>query len=269
VPTEANREKERSIAALRERSRTLERKSQDDALTGISKSDRLALRIGNVSDSCGGGPGRTVVAGRRIDAAWIAVIMLLGGNVPAADTGERGAGTRLSSVVPFTRNNRCMEHPYRQLAVSLPLSGTSDGGEGHPWRAMYGFCVAEKGRFTLHQDWVVSYLDAEPQRDSPGGAGVSLGTDFALQWRHRQTVSFTPYYELGGGIQYAAGTPFPAHGSRWMFTINTGAGLIFPLKPNLQMRTALRYLHISNAGIFPGNAGYDAFHLVVALKWSP
>lgn len=202
----------------------------------------------------------------RVLISLIGWLVLLGSNLPPADASERGATSDLLSFIPLIGNNPCTGSRYRQLGVSLPLTGTSDGGEGHPWRAMYGLCVARKGRLTLHQDWVVSYLDAEPQRNSPGGTGVSGGTDFSLHWRHRQH-GLTPYYELGGGIQYAAGTPFPAHGSRWMFTINAGAGFIVPLKTDLELKTALRYLHISNAGLFPENAGYDAFHLFVALNW--
>ena len=173
---------------------------------------------------------------------------------------------RALSFIPFVRNNPCAE-PYSQLAVSPPLQGTSHGNEGFPWRAMYGYCVAQSGRLTLHQDWVVSYLDATAQGDAPGGDGVSFGTDFSMQWRHRRGASFTPYYELGGGIQYAAGTSFPAHGSRWMFTINAGAGFLIPLKPNLQLNTAIRYLHISNGRLLPENAGYDAFHMVIGVRW--
>ena len=171
--------------------------------------------------------------------------------------------------IPFVREHPCVKVPYRQFAASLPLQGTSDGGEGHPWRAMYGLCVAEKGRFTLHQDWVVSYLDAEPLAGAPGGDGVGLGTDFSIQWRHRQGSSLTPYYELGFGIQYAAGTPFPAHGSRWTFTTNAGAGILFPVARKLVLNTAVRYLHMSNAGLFSDNAGYDAWHLILGLRWTP
>lgn len=171
------------------------------------------------------------------------------------------------SFIPFIRERPCIDNRYRQLAASLPLAGTSDGGEGHPWRAMYGFCVAQKGRFSLHQDWVVSYLDVQPLAGAPGGEGVSFGTDFSIQWRHRTGASLTPYYELGTGIQYAAGTPFPAHGSRWTFTLNAGAGILMPLAPQRQLNVAVRYLHLSNAGVFPNNAGYDSYHFVVGLRW--
>jgi len=184
----------------------------------------------------------------------------------ASEPGEGRATNRVLSFIPYVRNNPCTE-PYWQLAVSPPLQGTSDGGEGFPWRALFGYCVAETGRLSLHQDWVISYLDATPQGNAPGGDGVSFGTDFSFQWRHKQGAVFTPYYELGGGIQYAAGTAFPAHGSRWMFTINAGAGLLIPLKSQLRLNTAIRYLHISNAGLLPENAGYDAFHMVVGVRW--
>lgn len=211
---------------------------------------------------------RTLAIVTGTGTAWFTLLMLFGSDVLAAATEEPGATNRLLSVIPFIRNNPCTGNRYHHVAASVPLAGTSDGGEGHPWRAMYGLCVAEKRKLTLHQDWVVSYFDAKRQGDSPGGKGVSFGTDFSLLWQHRRTASVTPYYELGGGIQYAAGTPFPAHGSRWMFTINAGAGLLVPLKPNLQMKTALRYLHISNAGLFPDNAGYDAIHLLIAVTWN-
>lgn len=184
----------------------------------------------------------------------------------ASETEEDVATNRVLSFIPFIRNNPCVE-PYWQLAASPPLRGTSHGDEGFPWRALFGYCVAQTGRLSLHQDWVVSYLDATPQGDAPGGEGVSFGTDFSFQWRYKRGNSFTPYYELGGGIQYAAGTSFPAHGSRWMFTINAGAGFLIPLKPKLQLNTAIRYLHISNAGLLPENAGYDAFHMVVGVRW--
>jgi len=210
---------------------------------------------------------RTSGSSRRHIGAHRLVLLLLVGGQASAETEAPGTANRLLSFVPFIGNNPCTEDRYHQLGASLPLTWTSDGGEGHPWRVMYGFCVAQKGRLSLTQDWVVSYLDVEPHGDSPGGDGVSFGTDFSLRWRQKQGSSFTPYYELGSGVQYAAGTPFPAHGSRWMFTINAGAGLLFPLKPDLQLQTAIRYLHISNAGIFPENAGYDAFHAVVAVRW--
>ena len=168
--------------------------------------------------------------------------------------------------IPCFRDNPC-EEGYRQAAVAPPLRGTSDGGEGFPWRILYGYCVAQWDRLILHQDWVLSFLDVEPQGGSPGGDGVSLGTDFSIQWKHRRGQVFTPYYEFGTGIQYAVGTPFPAHGSRWMFTINAGAGFLVPVRSDLTLNTAIRYLHISNGGLVSDNAGYDAFHLVIGVRW--
>lgn len=159
-----------------------------------------------------------------------------------------------------------MNNGYRQLAASLPVMGTSSIDKGHPWRVMFGYPAARWDRLTLHQDWVVSYLDAEPRENAPGGHGVAFGTDLSLQWRHRQGVPLTPYYEVSGGIQYAAGTSFPAHGGRWMFTLSAGVGLLIPLKDR-QLNTAVRWQHISNAAVFPKNAGYDAIHIVVGMRW--
>jgi hypothetical protein len=40
-----------------------------------------------------------------------------------------------------------------------------------------------------------------------------------------------------------------------------------PLKPTLQLNTGIRYLHISNAGLWSGNAGYDALHVLIGLRY--
>jgi hypothetical protein len=208
----------------------------------------------------------SIVNTGKLISCCVALTFAVCGVSFALDAVEDSAANRVLSFVPYIRNNPCVE-PYRQLAASPPLQGTSDGGEGYPWRVLYGYCVAQVGRLSLHEDWVVSYLDATPQGSAPGGDGVSFGTDFSFQWRHNRGPSFTPYYELGGGIQYAHGTPFPAHGSRWMFTINVGVGFLIPLKPTLQLNTAIRYLHISNAGFSRHNAGYDAVHIVIGVRW--
>ena len=194
------------------------------------------------------------------------VTLCLSGIADAAAQTDDDAVRRPWDFVPFVRKNPCLSR-YRQLAVSPPLQGTSDGGEGFPWRALYGYCVAQTGRMLLHQDWVVSYLDAEPQGSNPGGNGASLGTDVSLQWPAPEKASLAPYVEIGGGIQYALGTAFPAHGSRFNFTINAGAGVLIPSRAGRTLNVAIRYLHISNAGVSSDNAGYDAFHLVVGVRW--
>ncbi len=204
---------------------------------------------------------------RYVGIGWLALKFFIGNPGFASDPEASGTNTGYMSFIPFIREHPCSSSRYRQLVASLPLQATSDGDEGHPWRAMYGLCVAQKGRLSLHQDWVISYLDVQPVGDAPGGDGVSFGTDFSFQWHHERGVSFTPYYELGGGIQYAAVTPFPAHGSRWTFTINAGAGILIPVTRKRQLNAAVRYLHLSNAGLFRNNAGYDAFHFVVGVRW--
>jgi hypothetical protein len=227
----------------------------------------LAADVGNLSVSHRLARLRKLAILFCVGVSRLALLSFFSSYVLATETETPGATNRLLRFIPFIGNNPCTGNRYRQLAASLPLAETSDGNEGHPWRAMYGLCVARKGRLSLHQDWVVSYLDVEPQGDLPGGVGVSFGTDFSLLWRQKQGLSPTPYYELGSGIQYATMTPLPAHGSRWMFTVNIGAGLLFPLTEKLQLKTAIRYLHLSNAGLLPENAGYDALHAVIAVSW--
>ena len=206
---------------------------------------------------------------RFAGVGWLALKFIIGDPGFASEPEASDSNTAYLGFIPFIRENPCNDNHYRQLAASLHLQGTSDVGEGHPWRAMYGLCVAQKGQLSLHQDWIISYLDVQAVGEAPGGDGVSFGTDFSFQWHHDLRMSVVPYYELGMGIQYAAITPFPAHGSRWTITTNAGAGILIPLSQKLQLNTAVRYLHMSNAGLVSDNAGYDAFHFVVGVRWEP
>ena len=156
---------------------------------------------------------------------------------------------------------------YRLAAVSVPLKSTSDGGEGHPWRLLYGYPLLQRGSFSIHQDWVLSYLDAKPIRGADGGTGIGIGTDFALRWFLNPGASITAYFELGNGLQYAAGTAFPAHGSRWQITTNVGVGVLGPMRGKRRLSAAIRYLHMSNGGLSDDNAGYDAVHLMVGVHF--
>ena len=156
---------------------------------------------------------------------------------------------------------------YRQASLSLPAVQVSSAEVGHPWRATYGYCLLGGKRLVLHQDWVLSYLDAEPVGEYPGGNGIGIGTDLLLRWHPDWRPSLLPYVDAGIGLQFAAGHSFPADGSRWMFTINVGVGVLIPLKPTLQLNTGIRYLHISNAGVADNNSGYDVVHLVLGLRW--
>jgi hypothetical protein len=156
---------------------------------------------------------------------------------------------------------------YRQAAVSLPVIQVSSAEVGHPWRAMYGYCLLGGERLILHQDWVLSYLDAKPIGSVPGGTGIGIGTDLLIRWHPDWRPSLLPYIDVGGGIQFAAGNSFPADGSRWMFTVHGGVGWLIPVRREREASVTLRYLHISNAGLADNNSGYDVVHLVLGLRW--
>ena len=156
---------------------------------------------------------------------------------------------------------------YRQAGISVPAIQVSSAEVGHPWRAMYGYCLLGRNGFVLHQDWVLSYLGAEPIDDIPGGTGIGLGTDLLLRWHPSWSPSLIPYMDVGGGIQFAAGNSFPADGSRWMFTLHAGAGWLIPLQHGREASVTLRYLHVSNAGLVDNNSGYDVIHLVLGVRW--
>ncbi|MDJ0940082.1 MAG: acyloxyacyl hydrolase [Woeseiaceae bacterium] len=156
---------------------------------------------------------------------------------------------------------------YRSAGVSVPAYQVSSKEVGHPWRALYGYCLVSSKRFVVHQDWVLSYLDADPIDTNPGGDGIGLGTDFFVRWHPDWRPSLVPYVDMGIGLQYAAVHPFPADGSRWMFTLHAGPGWLIPLRDDRQASLTLRYLHISNAGWTGENSGYDVVHVVLGMRW--
>lgn len=149
----------------------------------------------------------------------------------------------------------------------MPAVGVSSADVGHPWRAMYGYCLRSGRRFVLHQDWALSFLDAKPISGHPGGNGLGIGMDLLLRWHPDWHPSRLPYIDVGGGLQFASGAAFPADGSRWMFTLHAGAGWLIPLRQERQANISIRYLHISNAGLMPANSGYDVVHLILGIRW--
>jgi hypothetical protein len=176
------------------------------------------------------------------------------------------------AIMTLEANAAASEEPadacsYRFAGLSVPAIQVSSAEVGHPWRAMYGYCLLNRNRLVLHQDWVLSYLDAEPIDDIPGGTGVGLGTDLLLRWHPTWRPSLLPYVDVGGGVQFAAGNSFPADGSRWMFTLHAGAGWLIPLQHDREASVTVRYLHVSNAGLVGANSGYDVVHLVLGVRW--
>ena len=122
-------------------------------------------------------------------------------------------------------------------------------------------------RWVLHQDWALSYLDADSFGNTEGGTGVGLGTDFLVRWHPDWQPGWIPYVDAGAGVQYAAGNAFPADASRWMITLHAGPGWLIPMKRDREAVISLRYLHMSNAGLVDNNSGYDVVHLVLGLRW--
>jgi hypothetical protein len=180
-----------------------------------------------------------------------------------------GAAAAQSSWAPwhwpvFDRSRwdaRCGEARFVQLHASGPLYNFGD--EGEQYRLGAGLCAARFGAVSLQLDGVLSPIRALPHQGAGGGRAVGLGVDAVLRWRlGAQRLWFA---EAGGGLQYAIGPSFPADGTHFQFTVIGGVGRSVAIGPGRTIDVGLRWFHISNANLLPGNSGYDSIQLTVGV----
>lgn len=83
-------------------------------------------------------------------------------------------------------------------------------------------------------------------QNDPDTAAVGLQLIFRHHLIARDRWSI--FADVGGGI-FEAADDVPPGGTRFNFTLRTGLGLAYQLKPDLYLLAGLRYFHLSNAQI--------------------
>lgn len=163
---------------------------------------------------------------------------------------------------------------FWHVSASVPVVHFND--EGDPYRLSLGIGHAVVPyNLTLLTNVVYAYYDVNavadknPSADLKGGHSHSLGIDIALRKSFTTAKRIDYYYEGGGGFQVMiAKPPFPADGSDENFTVFLGSGIMFPAGSQKRVSASLQWFHISNAGLFPDNSGYDGLQLIIGFERS-
>ncbi|MEM7246325.1 MAG: acyloxyacyl hydrolase [Acidobacteriota bacterium] len=144
---------------------------------------------------------------------------------------------------------------------------SDDPGELHQLRLGVGRYLTDT--LSLSAELVVGSFDAEVFEGVAGGDGTVFGVDALLRWRFAEGERWE--LALVGGLGVVRfDSPFPAVASRTNFEDQVGLELAWYLNEQLRLLLGVRYLHVSNAGLFGGgrNPGYDAFVPQLGLAWS-
>jgi hypothetical protein len=110
---------------------------------------------------------------------------------------------------------------------------------------------------------VAGQTDPELQRKRTYGSGISP-VGFQLDSRPSHRVQ--PFLSTDGGFIYFMDRVLSPQGSRWMYTIDFGAGINVFRKERQAVTIGYRYQHLSNANISLHNPGTDANTFYVSVS---
>jgi hypothetical protein len=91
-------------------------------------------------------------------------------------------------------------------------------------------------------------------------------TPFNLKYNFTHARRFMPYAELGGGVLFT-NNDVPDRINTVNFTPQAGVGVQIPVRPgsNRHVGIALKYVHVSNAGLTVPNPGLNTVQVQFSL----
>ncbi len=88
----------------------------------------------------------------------------------------------------------------------------------------------------------------------------------SLKWNFAPGRSVAPYVEFGGGV-LLSNRDIPPATSSLNFMPQASAGLQFFTRQNRAVVAALKYVHISNAGLSSPNPGINTLQFTLGYHW--
>ena len=119
---------------------------------------------------------------------------------------------------------------------------------------------APKGNLEYSIDFIPIYYIAQRQN----AYGIAF-TPFNLKYNFTSFRRAIPYLELGGGVLFSS-HDVPDGTNRVNFTPQAGIGLHIPISgSNRYAGVALKYIHISNAGLSVPNPGLNTLQVKLSI----
>ena len=141
------------------------------------------------------------------------------------------------------------------------------GGRGNTGVFQAGFRLgrvlfqAPKGNLEYSSDFIPIYYIAQQQN----AYGISF-TPFNLKYNFTSFHRTIPYLELGGGVLFT-NHDVPDGTNSVNFTPQAGIGVHIPMRSgsNRYLGVALKYIHISNAGLSVPNPGLNTLQVKLSI----
>ncbi|HYX70389.1 MAG TPA: acyloxyacyl hydrolase [Terriglobales bacterium] len=91
-------------------------------------------------------------------------------------------------------------------------------------------------------------------------------TPVLLKWNFTSSPKVVPYVEIGGGVLFTT-SDVPLLANNVNFTPQAAFGLQFFHKPNRAISAAVRFVHISDAGMTNFNPGINTLQFTLGYHW--
>ncbi len=178
----------------------------------------------------------------------IFALILLGCSLAAAQTDLLPVGSK--EAEPFIQGGH-------SAAGGRGNSGVFSAGV----RFGYPFLKAPMGNLEYTIDFIPIFYITQIHN----AYGVSF-TPFNIKYNLTHFRRVIPYIELGGGVLFT-NHDVPDGTSAVNFTPQAGIGIHFPVKPrsNKHLGLALKYVHISNAGLTVPNPGVNTVQIKLSV----
>ncbi len=180
---------------------------------------------------------------------------------------KRLVGGGLGGCVRWARRNREFPQGSKEAEPFIQGGHSVAGGRGDSGvfaaglRFGYGFLAVPKGTLEYTVELIPLYYIT--QRQNAYGASF---TPFNLKYNFTNLHRVVPYIELGGGVLFT-NHDVPDGTNRVNFTPQASIGFHLPVHPgsNKHFGFAVKYIHISNAGLSVPNPGLNTVEFKLSV----
>jgi hypothetical protein len=106
------------------------------------------------------------------------------------------------------------------------------------------------------------FLVTSPQKAYGGGL-----SPIGFKWNFAPRERYRPYLEFNAGGMFTQKNVPPGDTENFNFTLALGPGVMIAVRQNQVMSVALRYWHLSNAGIGYDNPAFNTIQIVMGYHW--